>query len=78
MGAEELHWGTPVSDIEDLLTIASHSHTMTTKLNHKNGDKTMHEDLLSNGGEKIGEISLDFYLIHKQLSCLGLRLLPHS
>ena len=59
MGAEELHWGTPVSDIEDLLTIASHSHTMTTKLNHKNGDKTMHEDLLSNGGEKIGEKRLE-------------------
>ena len=55
MGAEERLWGTH-SDIEtELLTIASHSHAMTTKLNHKNGDKTMHEDLLSNGGEKIGE-----------------------
>ena len=55
MGAEERLWGTH-SDIEtELLTIASHGHVMTTKLNHKNGDKTMHEDLLSNGGEKIGE-----------------------
>ena len=55
MGAEEFPWGPP-SDIEELLTIASTGAAMTTKLNHKNGDKTMHEDLLSNGGEKIGEI----------------------
>ena len=61
MGAEERLWGTH-SDIEtELLTIASHGHVMTTKLNHKNGDKTMHEDLLSNGGEKIGE-NFDLYL----------------
>ena len=49
MGAEEFHWGT-VSDIQDMTTMTTHA----TKLNHKNGDKTLHEDLLSNGQEKIG------------------------
>ena len=28
---------------------------MTTKLNHKNGDKTLQEDLLSERQEKIGD-----------------------
>ena len=28
---------------------------MTTKLNHKNGDKTLQEDLLSDKQEKIGD-----------------------
>ena len=32
--------------------------TMSTKLNHKNGDKTLQEDLLSERQEKIGEIGL--------------------
>ena len=32
---------------------------MTTKLNHKNGDKTLQEDLLSDKQEKIGEFSHD-------------------
>ena len=50
MGAEEFHWGT-VSDIQDMTTMTTHA----TKLNHKNGDKTLHEDLLSNGQEKIGK-----------------------
>ena len=29
---------------------------MTTKLNHKNGDKTLQEDLLSDKQEKIGNL----------------------
>ena len=57
MGVEEFHWGAVSESISvtNLLPITE-SAKMTTKLNHKNGDKTMHEDLLSNGGEKIGEI----------------------
>ena len=68
MGAEERHWGPPVSDIEELLTITTRGATMSTKLNHKNGDKTMHEDLLSNGGEKIGEWQTEYadVLINEQ------------
>ena len=32
---------------------------MTTKLNHKNGDKTLQEDLLSDKQEKIGQSEFD-------------------
>ena len=33
---------------------------MTTKLNHKNGDKTLQEDLLSERQEKIGQMRVMF------------------
>ena len=53
MGAEEIHWGfTETANIQlenPKLTI------MSTKLNHKNGDKTMSEDLLVEKEDKIGE-----------------------
>ena len=38
---------------------------MTTKLNHKNGDKTLQEDLLSDKQEKIGLTYLDELILKK-------------
>ena len=40
-------------DILDF-TATNNIDKMTTKLNHKNGDKTLQEDLLSDKQEKIG------------------------
>jgi len=50
MGAEEIHWG--FSEINDLDLLQSKLN-MSTKLNHKNGDKTMSEDLLIEKEDKI-------------------------
>jgi len=50
MGAEEIHWG--FSEINDLDLLHSKLN-MSTKLNHKNGDKTMSEDLLIEKEDKI-------------------------
>jgi len=54
MGVEEFHWGAVSESISvtNLLPITE-SAKMTTKLNHKNGDKTLQEDLLSEKQEKI-------------------------
>ena len=55
MGVEEFHWGAVSESISvtNLLPITEAA-KMTTKLNHKNGDKTLQEDLLSEKQEKIG------------------------
>ena len=55
MGAEEIHWGFSEAnhlDLEDT------NFKMSTKLNHKNGDKTMSEDLLIESEQKIGKLKL--------------------
>ena len=41
---------------------------MTTKLNHKNGDKTLQEDLLSDKQEKIGVEQLKIFQEQDQRS----------
>jgi len=51
MGLEEVHWAN-VSE-ESWSEIEEFHRTMSTKLNHKNGDKTLQEDLLSERQEKI-------------------------
>ena len=58
MGAEEIHWG--FSEINDLDLLPSKLN-MATKLNHKNGDKTMSEDLLIKKEDKIGKLEKKQY-----------------
>ena len=54
MGVEEFHWGAVSESISvtNLLPITEAA-KMTTKLNHKNGDNTLQEDLLSEKQEKV-------------------------
>ena len=52
MGAEEIHWGFSETNHLDL---ENSKLKMSTKLNHKNGDKTMSEDLLIEKDDKIGK-----------------------
>ena len=75
MGAEEIHWG--FSEINDLDLLHSKLN-MSTKLNHKNGDKTMSEDLLIEKEDKIGKLkTLLTVMLHFDISSLGGICLPN-
>ena len=66
MGAEEIHWG--FSEINDLDLLHSKLN-MATKLNHKNGDKTMSEDLLIEKEDKIGKLEFRYQQLYSQTYC---------
>ena len=60
MGAEEIHWGFTETNN---LHLGDPKFIMSTKLNHKNGDKTMSEDLLIEKEDKIGSSKCQIALI---------------